>query len=165
MVSERSNTLSPGLKRLSILRMLWKRKYLIGVVWICVTAATYFGVKLSPPVYVASALVMVNSQKIPERFVSSTVVSDSQDRLAALSLEILSNKRLEEIINRFDLYREERRVHPLEKILDTMRTKDLTLHHEAGFNGRTASFRVGFQGPDRFVVAQVANLLANLYVQ
>src|SRR5690349_12931065 len=93
MVSQKSSAIPPPLGYLSIVRMLWKRKLLIGLVWIAASIATVVMVQRIPPVYTATALVMVNSQKIPDRYVSSTIVSDAQDRLAALSLEVLSNKR------------------------------------------------------------------------
>jgi len=74
--------------------MLWKRKLLIGLIWIAVSMVTVAALQQIPAVYMATALVMVNSQKIPDRYVSSTVVADAQDRLATLSMEILSAKRL-----------------------------------------------------------------------
>jgi polysaccharide chain length determinant protein (PEP-CTERM system associated) len=144
--------------------MLWKRKWLIGAVWLVVSLATRMAVQRIPAVYTATALVMLNSQKIPDRFVSSTIVTDPQDRLATLSLEILSNKRLQEIIERFDLYREQRRTVPIEKILDTMRANDVTVRPETAWNGRTASFRVGYQSSDPVMAARVANWIANSYV-
>jgi polysaccharide chain length determinant protein (PEP-CTERM system associated) len=165
MVPQKSSAIAPPLGRLSILRMLWKSKTLIGLVWISVSVITAMVVQRIPAIYTSTALVKVDSQKIPDRYVSSTIVSDAQDRLATLSLEILSNRRLEQMIERFDLYREERRIYPMEKILDSMRTKDITVRPETAWNGRTASFRVGYQGPDPLVVARVANWIANIYVE
>jgi polysaccharide biosynthesis transport protein len=150
---------------LSLLRMVWIHKFAILAGWIAVSVAAYFVVMRMPPVYTAEAFILVDAQKIPERFVASTVSGDIQDRLTTISQGILTSARLKKIIDDYDLYREERQTHVFEEVLQMMRT-DISYKLERGWtNNKPGAFRVGFQGPDAAVVAQVANRLANLYIE
>lgn len=144
--------------------MLWKRRVSILMVWILVTVAGLAVVSRIPSIYKAEAVILVDSQKIPDRYVSSTVVSDARDRIATISQEILSSGRLEKIINDFDLYHRERQTHFREEILAMMR-KDMETVPERTWAGRTASFRISYKGRDPNVVAQVTNKIASLYVE
>ena len=144
--------------------MLWKRKLAIGIVWCAVSIVTPLVVSRIPSIYKAEAVILVDSQKIPDRYVSSTVVTDAQDRLATISQQILSSGRLQKVIEDLDLYHKERQTHYMEEILAMMRL-DTEVTPEKAMNGRTASFRVSYQGPEPAVVAQVANKIASLYVE
>jgi len=146
--------------------MLWKGKTIILVLWVVVTAVVVAYVSRIPASYSAKATVVVISQKIPDRYVSATVNTDLQDRLAAISQQILSSTRLQKIMDDFNLYREERRLLTPEDVLEKM-TKAITIEPETKvFTGnRVGAFKVGFQGPDPTVVAGVANRISNLYVE
>lgn len=162
MASHNASAIVPPLSPLSVARMLWKRKLLVVAAWGAVTIAAYHLASRIPSVYQASALVLVDSQRIPERYVPSTVVSDVQERMATIGQRVLSAGRLGEIIERFDLYSEQRHKYPLEQTIERMR-KDIETVPDRGWTGHAVAFRVGYQGPNPVVVAQVANLLANLY--
>jgi len=144
--------------------MLWKRKLLITLLWIAVSLIGFVIVYRLPAIYTAEALILVDSQKIPEKFVSSTVSTDLQDRIATISQQILSNTRLKKVIEDFDLYRDERKKYFEEEILEMMR-KDISVKLERGWtNNRPGAFRVGYQGSNPSVVAQVTTRLATLYI-
>ncbi len=148
---------------LSVARMLWKRKYSIVLIWVAVSAIGVYQVKKIPAVYSAEALVFIDSQKIPEKYVSSTVSTDVQGRFDSITQQILSRTRLTQIIRDFDLYHEQRKVRYPEEILDLMRN-DISITPLRGSRGPGA-FQVAYQGRDPAVVAAVANRIANLYVE
>src|SRR5258708_7806932 len=140
---------------LSIARILWKRKFLILICWVMVSSTVAVVVYRLPTLYTAEALILVDAQKIPEKFVTSTVSTDVQDRLASISQQILSSNRLKKIIEDFDLYRIEKKSAVQEEILDKMR-QDITIKLERGWIGnRPGAFRIGYQGRDPAIVAQV----------
>ena len=85
---------------LSIARTIWKRKGLVLGSWLVLSAAVIVIVAGLPAVYQAQALILVDSQKIPDNFVSSTVNSDLQDRITAISQQILSSLFEEEILEK-----------------------------------------------------------------
>src|SRR5215471_10934964 len=101
-----SPVLPVQLNYLSIARMLWNRKMLILLCWVVVSLTVAVVVYRLPTLYTAEALILVDAQKIPEKYVASTVSTDVQDRLATISQQILSSSRLKKIIDDFDLYRE-----------------------------------------------------------
>lgn len=150
---------------LSIARIVWKRKISILFIWVLVSAAGVYQVKRLPSVYSAEALILVDSQKIPEKYVPSTVSTDLQDRFERITQQLLSRSRLTKIIQDFDLYHAERQSLYPEQILDLMR-KDITIAPVKGWAGQQpGAFRVAYQGRNPVVVAEVANRIAQLYVE
>ena len=165
MSTPETETLNVKFSPLSIARTIWKRKGLVLASWLVLTAAVVAIVAGLPAVYQAEALILVDSQKIPDKFVSSTVNSDLQDRITTISQQILSSTRLKKIIDDFSLYSAERKTLFEEEILEKMR-KDIGIKLEPGYNrNRPGAFRVSFQNPDAATVAQVANRLANLFIE
>ena len=70
---------------MSLARMCWMHRWAIALVWGVITAATAAAVYRMPAIYAAEALVLIDSQKIPERFVPTTVSADTEDRLASIT--------------------------------------------------------------------------------
>lgn len=142
---------------LSIIRMVWKHKIFIVVVWLVIGAAGMFYVRSLPNVYRAESLIVVDSQKIPERFVASTVQVSLQDHLATISQHILSATQLQKIIDELGLYKEERKTRAPEQIIDQMR-KDVQITPDKG------AFRVAYEGRNPTVVAGVVNRISGLFI-
>ncbi|HTB12862.1 MAG TPA: Wzz/FepE/Etk N-terminal domain-containing protein [Bryobacteraceae bacterium] len=150
---------------LSLARMLWKEKILIGIVAVLGCAIAIGIVMRLPAVYQSEAVILVDSQKIPEHYVESTVNTNVQDRLATISQQMLSATRLQKIIDTFGLYSKERKTAVQEEIIDRMR-KDITIKLERGWTGgQPGAFRVGYQGDNPTLITQVANQIANLFIE
>jgi polysaccharide chain length determinant protein (PEP-CTERM system associated) len=149
---------------LSIFRMIWKRKWLLLGVWAILSTSVVLAVRHLRPTYRAEAVVLVDSQKISERYVSSIVNTEVQERLAAISQRILSFSHLQRIIDDFRLYRRERQSISVEELIEKMR-KDITIKLERSWTGtRPGAFRIGFSGEDPNAVSQVVNRLGFLFV-
>jgi succinoglycan biosynthesis transport protein ExoP len=164
---EESTPGNPAFSILSIARTVWKRKFVIVSIWVLASMVAVAVVRRLLSVYVAESTVLVDSQKIPEKFVSATVGSDLQDRIAAIRQQIMSSGELDRIIRDYNLYEKQRKTHFQEEILEMMRN-DITIDLMAvqpGRDQRTAAFKIGYQGPDPTVVAKVANRLTDLYVE
>ena len=149
--------------------MFWKHRLLALVVWVVATAVSAVVVYKIPTTFKASTVILVESQRIPEKFVSPTVNADLKDRLSTLSQQILSYKRLLEIIEKFDLYRDQKQSHVQEEIIEMMRS-DIDIKVEEGWtknraDARPGAFRISYQGPNPSVVALVANQLGNLFIE
>ena len=152
------------LPSLSIVRMLYKHRYEAGMFWLAVTIVSAVCVQRIAPTYRAEAVVLVDAQKIPEHFVSSTVQGDIADRLALISQNIMSGARLLEIIRAFSLYPEQREHLTQEELLRKMR-EDISINVEKSWTGgRMQAFRLAYEGSKPQMVAAVANRLAGLYV-
>src|ERR1700688_1844880 len=107
---------SQGWPSRSLVRILWKRKVHVLVFWAALSAVVIAVVMVWPATYRAETLILVDQQKIPEKFVSSTVNAELQDRLATISQEILSQTRLQKIIQTLNLYENERKTRTQEEI-------------------------------------------------
>jgi succinoglycan biosynthesis transport protein ExoP len=156
---------SQGWPPRSLLRILWKRKVHVLLTWGTVSAAVVAVVMLLPATYRGETLILVDQQKIPEKFVSATVNTELQDRLATISQQILSSTRLQKIIDNFKLYEKERKNHVQEEIIDLMRG-DIKVTPEKGWiQNRPGAFRVSYEGHDPNTVAQVTNQIGNLFIE
>jgi len=144
--------------------MIWKRKWLLLGVWVILSAATLAVVHHLPPTYRAEVVVLVDSQKIPERYVPSTVNTELQARLATISERILSFSNLQKVIDKLSLYSRNRRSLTPDELVDRMR-KDINIKFERGWTGNQAgAFRIAYSGEDPNSVAQVVNRLSVLFV-
>jgi len=168
MAAEEETSSHPALSLLSILRTIWKRKAGIVVSWALFAVCAVAIVRALPSVYMAETVVLIDSQKIPEKFVSATVVNDLEERIASIRQMLLSGGELKKVIEEFGLYRKQRTTHFEEEILEMMR-KDITITLDspmpASTTKRPGAFRIGYQGSDPALVMQVANRLTDLYVQ
>lgn len=151
---------------LSITRILWKSKVSLLVMSLVLSGAAVLIVRELPTTYKADCLLLVVEQKIPDKYVTATVNTDPQQRLAAISHLILSNQRLQSIIETFGLYKKERETMTIEQIMNRMREQDITLRLESGLsNTRPDAFRISYEARDPKLAADVANRLATLIIE
>jgi len=144
--------------------MLWRQRYLALAGWIVLAGAGAFVISNMPDVYSAEALVLVDPQKIPERFVASTVQVSVQDQLATINQQILSSGKLQAIIDEFHLYTEERRTKSPEEIIALMK-KRVKITPDKGWTGvRPGAFRIAYESYTPTVVASVVNRIAGLFI-
>ena len=122
-------------------------------------AATALVARKLPDLYQSQAVILVVPQQIPDRYVRSTVTTPMDERLQAISQQILSRTRLERIIEEFGLYSTERRTVMMEDIVDRMRTEIKT----AAVKGD--AFRVSYQGSNARTVQRVTAALASLFIE
>ena len=74
-----------------------------------------------PPRYTSETVVLVQEQRVPEDYVRSVVGGDLNERLATMQEQILSRTRLQQIIERLGLYKQEIGKMPMEDIIDRFR--------------------------------------------
>lgn len=94
--------------------------------WIVIPAvlvpAIVFAVCLKlPKRYTSQTLVLVETQKVPDSLVKPVVTEPLEERLATMQEQILSRTRLQPIIERFGLYKNEASNAPMEDLVDRMR--------------------------------------------
>jgi len=145
--------------------MLWKQRFTIVAVWIILSAVAVAIVFALPAQYTSEALILVESQKIPEALVASTANGEVQDRLATIKQQVLSSTRLQKVIDKFSLYASDKGKNSREEIVDRMR-KDIKITLEKGWSrNQPGAFRVSYTGTNPTKVAPVANELTNLFIE
>jgi|SRR5450631_185879 len=147
------------------LRALKRHAHLILLSSLLLAILGIVGVSLLPNIYRATTTILVDPQKIPERYVASTVTSDPNARLNTLTQQVLSDSRLQEIVDLDNLYPEMRKQKTREEVLNYMRSKTeielkLAREPEAGLS----SFSISYEDEDRTLVAKIANQLASSFI-
>lgn len=127
---------------------------------------------LLPPKYRSTATILVEEPEVPANYVA-TASSYAEHRIQQLTQRIMTFPRLMEIIDRHGLYPDLRAGGTAEEVVERMR-KDTELKLVSAENydprfGRTTTgaiaFTVSYQGSDRGIVKEVADLLAALYLE
>jgi polysaccharide chain length determinant protein (PEP-CTERM system associated) len=151
----------PGIERLrEIASRRWRVAAAVFVLVLAAAAGAVFGL---PNLFRATATVVV------ERTLSAEdQPGELEARLHLIGQEALSRARLNQLIQRFDLYPELRGRVSEDALLGRMR-HDIDVHLEEaqdpGGHGVTTSFTVSYRGRQRTVVADVTNALADFYVR
>ena len=118
-----------------------------------------------PKAYKATTLIMVSRQKVPDRFVPSTIETSLAERISSISLEILSRSRLENIIKEFNLFTDIQGKASMDEIIERMR-KIIDITPEGrGRPGELTAFSISFEGAEPKKVMMVTNKLASLFIE
>ncbi len=84
--------------------------------------ALAFGVSLGlPERYTSQTLILVEQQKVPESFIKSVVTDELNNRIASIRELVFSRSRLQPIIEKFGLYREDQGKVPMEDLVVRLR--------------------------------------------
>lgn len=153
-------------------RILRKRLSAFIITFFAILAVSLTVVYLLPPIYVSTSTILIESQQIPEEYVRATVRSYVEERLQAITQQIISRPNLIRIINEFDLYADMRKKYATEVVIDRMR-KDISLDtiSSADIRGRgssaakTVAFKLSYEGRNPGTVQKVSNVLASLYLE
>lgn len=157
-----------------ILTIVKRRRIGLVVPALSIFLISLLVVVLWKPVYRSTATILIEEQEIPREYVTPMLTSYAEQRLQVINQRIMSTARLIEVINRFDLYTEERKRLTTEEIIEKMRAKDIkfatvTADVVDPRTGRpteaTIAFTVSYEGKNPVVVQQVANALASLYLE
>lgn len=117
--------------------------------------------RFAPLRYRSEAMILVVPQQVPDKFVQATVVESIEDRLPAITAQILSRARLERIILDMNLYQAERSRQVMEDVVQTMRTRDIETSPTAE---EISAFRVAFLSDDPETARRVTERLQALYI-
>jgi polysaccharide biosynthesis transport protein len=146
-----------------VVAILKEHAHLIFLSSLVLSALCIIAIALLPDVYRATTTILVDPQKIPERYVASTVTIDANGRLNTLTEQVLSASRLEEIIDRNNLYPELRKRKSREEIVDYMR-KQIKIVLVQGSDQGLSSFSISFDDRSRLLVAPITNQLAASFI-
>ena len=142
---------------------------IIALTVLIISAAVAF---LLPPVYKSSATILIEQQEIPQELVMSTVTSYAAERIQTIQARVMSRSNLMEIVDKHNLYEEERKNATTEEIIARMQ-EDVGLDIISAEvvdprTGRpstaTIAFSLSFNSEDPAKAQRVANELTSLYL-
>ncbi len=125
-----------------------------------------------PPVYRSTATILIEEQDIPRELVQSTVTSYAAQRIEIINREVMTRANLLKLIERHNLYADERGREPIETIMGAMQ-KAISLDMISAEvidprSGRpseaTIAFTVSFDGRTPEQAQRVTNDLVSLYL-
>jgi polysaccharide chain length determinant protein (PEP-CTERM system associated) len=137
----------------------WRRKWWAILPAIAITLGVYAWVRTLPNLYRSDTLILVVPQRVPENYVKSTVTTRIEDRLQAITQQILSRTRLERIIQDFNLYAESRKTAIMEDVVDRMRG-NINVQVVKG-----DAFRVSFTSDEARTAMRVTERVASLFIE
>ncbi|TCK19392.1 uncharacterized protein involved in exopolysaccharide biosynthesis [Thiogranum longum] len=128
---------------------------------------------LWPATYKSSATILIKEQDIPPEMVRSTVTSFASQRIQAISQKVMARPNLLELIDKYNLYQDERKRLTTEQIIKEMRDNiSLDLIDANVVDPRTGrptaatiAFQLSFSGENPVQVQKVANELMSLYLK
>lgn len=148
-------------------RLVVKYKWPVLVGTLALTLVFTVIIARLPNVYEATTTILVDPQQIPEKYVSSAVSSGGSDpyaRLNTITQQVLSRTRLQEIIDKLNLYPERRKSLSPEELIEEMR-HDITIQAKQGSGPELSTFTLTYQGKQPMLVAEVLNELAASFIQ
>ena len=125
-----------------------------------------------PPVYKSRAVILIEAQEIPQDLVRSLVTSYADQRIQVISQRVLTNANLTRIIEKYELYLDERASDPLEVVLEQMR-EDITVEpisadvvdQKSGKASKaTIAVELAYENKSPGTAQRVANELVSLYL-
>lgn len=154
----------PITQALAYLQLIAKYKWHILVGTLALTLVFTVIIAALPNVYEATTTILVDPQQIPEKFVSTVVTTDPYSRLNTITQQVLSRTRLQEILDRLNLYPDLRKSATTEELVERMRN-DITIQVKQGSGPELSTFTITYQGKQPAAVAEVTNELAASFIQ
>ncbi len=152
----------PAARLAEVYGLLRRHLLLACGVAVAVFAVAAIYVVQMPDVYQAATRILVNPQRVSDKYVSSTVSMGSNERLNTLSQQVLSSTRLEAIVEELNLFAAQRRTLGQEQVLDTMR-HHIAIELKQSSDG-PSSFTITYTGQSAQEVAAVTNRLAASFI-
>jgi polysaccharide chain length determinant protein (PEP-CTERM system associated) len=145
------------------LKILQRRKWLLILPAIAITAAVSWVVYRLPDVYESSTLIVVRPSTLPKSVVSSDTEDNLTRQLASIAQVVQSRSSLEPLIQKYDLYKSERlRGEPVESVIEMMR-KDVNVKVNTTRNDITNGFNISYRYRDARVAQMITQELAGKY--
>jgi polysaccharide chain length determinant protein (PEP-CTERM system associated) len=145
-------------------KILWKRKWLIILPTIAVAIAVTWVVYRLPDVYESSTLIVVKPSTLPTNIVPTMTEDGLTRQLSSIAQVVSSRSSLQPIVEKFDLYRQERaRGVPMETIIDAMR-RDIKVEVNTSRNDITNGFNISYRGREPKTTQLVTAELASKYI-
>lgn len=87
-----------------VLGVVKRRAWIVALCFVLLTPLALGVAYILPPVYSATAHILVESQQIPDELARSTVTASAAERMEVIRQRLLTRQNLVEIIDKFDLY-------------------------------------------------------------
>ena len=147
------------------IRMLKRRKWLILLPILTMTAAIGYVVYKLPSVYESKTVLVVKPPTISDKVVQSLTDEDLSQRLQTINTEVLSRNSLEPMVSKYKLFELERNAGvPMELIIEKMQENIKVLPERSEEDQKVASFKITYRDRSPEAARNVTGELAGKYV-
>jgi polysaccharide chain length determinant protein (PEP-CTERM system associated) len=123
---------------------------------------------LWPDTYQSTAVIRVIPPQVPASLVAPNLTMTMQARITSLTETILSRATLTNIISTLGQYKKELSTHPMDDVVEQMRTKDIRISPvQTGVvtgQDRVTAFQISFLYNNRFQAQKVTNELVSRFI-
>jgi polysaccharide chain length determinant protein (PEP-CTERM system associated) len=141
-----------------------KRKWMILLPTLAVGLAIGYVIHNLPDLYESTTLIVVKTSTLPNSVVPTITEESLTRELTSISQVVTSRSSLQPLMEKYDLYKEERRRgEPMELLIDQMR-KQIKVEVNTSRNEITNGFNISYRGRDPKSTQAVAAELASRYV-
>ena len=141
-----------------------QRKWIILLPTIAIGLAISYVVFRLPDLYESVTLIVVKPSTLPNSVVPTITEETLTRELTSISQVVTSRSSLQPLMEKYDLYKEERgRGEPMELIIDQMR-KQIKVEVNTSRNDITNAFNITYRGRDPKTTQAVAAELASKYI-
>jgi uncharacterized protein involved in exopolysaccharide biosynthesis len=149
-----------------------RRRLPLGATAVLVFAISAVVALVWPLTYRSTATILIEEQEIPQDLVRTTITSYADQRIQVISQQVMTRANLMQIVDKYDLYHEERKSETTEEILERMRhdikldlvNTDVTDRRSGGRTSATIAFTLSYDSRSPDKAQKVANELTTLYL-
>lgn len=164
-----------------------RRKWWIITSLVLFLAFGFFYYLESPKMYKATTLILLEAQRVPQNYVSSTISDSLENRLNTIYQQVHSRTNLEKIIKDFQLYPVQKEKGPIEQLRIQMASfmknseasntvegnnsspisgsvGDIRNKIDVSLRGNNRAIEITFEWYDPFIAAEVTNAIASQFI-
>ncbi len=151
---------------------LRRRKFALILPIIIISIASLIIAYKLPAIYRSTGTILIEQQEIPQEWVNTAVTSYADQRIEIIGQQVLTTENLIRIVEKFNLYPNERKTRTMESVTRKMR-EDFnveTISAKTGdrrsrSGGTTIAFNISFDHRSPQMAQKVANELVSLYLE
>lgn len=118
-----------------------------------------------PVLYRSNALILIQNRNALKPYVNPNIEPDFEARLQSMTEQILSRRRLEKLINKLNLYADQRGRVPMDEIADGMRKAiEVDPMQVNGQTGDLTGFQISYAAASPQIAQQVVQELSQIFV-
>ena len=141
-----------------ILNTIYRRKDIVIAIFLVIAALTTYLTVSLPNIYRSTTLILITPQRLPSNYVASTVTSSIDQRMLAMTQQILSRTSLEKIIRALNLFSNNGSEKGMDGRVNQLR-KMITIEIN-----RNDTFKLSFDHESPQTAMEVTARLASLFI-
>lgn len=155
------------------LKIIKRRRKFVIIPFVVILLVSIVIAVVLPSIYRSKATILIEQQEIPSELVRSTVTTFVDERIQKISQRIMTRSNLMEIIKKYNLYADDIKTKPEEKIIEKMHksikvdtvSADVIDPRNGQPTKATIAFIVAFDDTTPALAQKVTNELVSLYLK